>query len=419
MSKFRIGAIADLHAGDAADGTGGVASQDGNFTRIISNWSQRLTEFAAACAKYNVDAAAILGDTVDENDSAWTTTFGTVCTQLKAELETAAGIPAFVIMGNHARLAGVTVRQWCDVWDPTCTLAVSRISASELWPKPSRVLQDYSAYHTTTWNTDFQILGLMCRAGASGLMSGWYEGEEINSGFWNHSEPKVITDVADGNPTVATCTAATGYTVGKMVYFDTVVPDPGDMNTDLNDKSFTITAVDDGVAKSVSVDVDTTGNVHANGGNANQVITEAWWVEDKMDSTKFVICLAHEHLGDSTGAAPMLATARAAAQGALETHSTPSKVVVLQGHYHKVDTNYSDWDLITTNSVRYYSFRGSTLGNGTNDMKGNTFYIIEFDNDTGVVDITTLKHESSPRLRYSPYNIDTVMGRSASRGRYR
>lgn len=97
----QVAILADLHASVSGSTDGArLAAQDGNYVRVFSNWSERLTEFTTAAKLYNADRMVLLGDIVHSLDDNQVATLGVVCNQIEAEAATV-NIPIHIIPGNH------------------------------------------------------------------------------------------------------------------------------------------------------------------------------------------------------------------------------------------------------------------------------------------------------------------------------
>ncbi len=100
MNFDRLAILADLHASASmADGETNE-TQDGSYVRILSNWSQRLTEFITAALLYKADRLVLLGDIVHATDSDQVTVLAAVCTQIATEI-VGSSIIVHVLPGNH------------------------------------------------------------------------------------------------------------------------------------------------------------------------------------------------------------------------------------------------------------------------------------------------------------------------------
>ena len=105
--------LADLHAGDTADGAN-VEIQDGNKFRIFSNWSQRLNEACLIGVEQKVDFAILLGDNINGTDSTPQTTWEAVLNQIEAELLVPLGIKLVAIIGNHEDNSAMEISEFVD-----------------------------------------------------------------------------------------------------------------------------------------------------------------------------------------------------------------------------------------------------------------------------------------------------------------
>ncbi len=105
-------------------------------------------------------------------------------------------------------------------------------------------------------------------------------------------------------------------------------------------------------------------------------------------------------------------------QDQLSGHSQP--VTFLSGHYHSVTPAEPKFKLDTTtiSNVNDLMLRGSVLGRSANDMRGNTFYIIDIDKTDGPVNIRAFQYSRTARDRYNPFDIDAVVGTDDRRGRH-
>lgn len=103
MAKLKLCIVADLHAGDTADGTTSppMKIQDGSKKRVFSNWSSRLSEACKIAVQHNADYFILLGDNIDSGDSDPVTTWASVCNQVEAEYAALTAGKIIAVYGNH------------------------------------------------------------------------------------------------------------------------------------------------------------------------------------------------------------------------------------------------------------------------------------------------------------------------------
>lgn len=169
------------------------------------------------------------------------------------------------------------------------------------------------------------------------------------------------------------------------------------------------------------------------GANANTVAQLDWLENTALDGiTKPVIIFSHQHLSDSDG---LVSIPAAILSGTPDNSNTPlqtilsdcgQKVTCFCGHYHRVQPTYQKvWEKDTINltanggsAVDYYNLRGSVLGHQANDMRGNTFFLVDIDTVAGVTNIRPFRYSNNIRDRYDSHDLDNIMG-TQSRGRER
>ncbi len=433
---MKVVLLTDPHKGDVADGVHGIGTQDGDAIRVYSDADAVLAEAAKAAVLFNADVFVLDGDNVDGNSTGGSKAafLNTILTSLKTNLKKS------IVYTMDAASTDNDTFTISDDGDLSNVFAANDTIISEDGNNDNLYTIESVSYSAPDFT--ITVVGEIRNAVAAGTITKIVMPLMV---FGNHDHPGAGADTTFINlqTQYSSVFGPTNSTQWKSCFgLEDAVPNgefwPGAVKIEdfsnyryRNGKGFSfICLMGRATFGTAPNDLWNNTGITYDTGNTNAITQFDYLIGTTAStgltaaSTDHVIVLCHEHLGDSEGFAALpaaiLSSGGTNVQGTLGGHG--QKVTALSGHLHRVRAGTQGQPPVrkdTIQGVDYMSFRGSVLGKFPGDTRHSSFFLLEFNDITGVLDdVRSFQNSSSYRDRYNPSDIDNVSG-DDSRGRER